>query len=964
MEFAESQGRDKLQEALANAGLPAGVDLMFLESDGNWLTMDSAQRVIDALVAATPDPRFLRAAGQRTASRAVLGRRYNALQTFGTVMQCYMKVFESAATYNRAGAFNTRRLGRHALQVSYRAKTAEPNRNFCEFRHGQFESIPTIWGLPPARTREVSCQAAGGAACIYEITWTEKPRLILPMLAGLGGALAMQGAGQVFAPLDSLPWLLVAGLLAGGLPIIHSYRRALRERDRKLGEHRGDMVESLKQLREKFAEIQGINSGLEARVERRTNDLRVASEMLQQSLTREQDLASVKSAFVANVSHELRTPLTLILGPLGDIARRIADPAMAKELGVIHNNARVLLRLVNMLLDYATVEAGAARCNLGKSNVGALVQEWVNNAQPQAAQLNIRLQAQGTDAIPSSEFDYEKVETIFTNLLANALKFTPAGGTITCRTFVQGTTLVLEVQDTGCGMTPEQSQHIFERFYQAEPNAEKPQGTGLGLALAKEYATLHGGTLSVDSTLHQGSLFRLVLPRDPVIVERRRAARRREDRAFIPTAVGEGGRNASAKQLRREALLAGSNLRRASQEEIGAEPTPHAAPAGAPRILIAEDNLELRQHMVNVLSRQYQVESVSNGAVALRLARSTLPDLIISDVQMPEMDGFQLCRALRTDSILDSIPFIFVTAWGATDQIVEGLQSGAVDYVVKPFGMPELIARIEAQLRARATQRVLDERNTRLAAIGQSAASIAHDLKSPLQAIKGRAELSLRWTQQLQSSGAADADFAQQCVELKDDLGSIIEAVGHSQRMTEKVLEFVRSGAEIFDKRALDLGPFIEHIGKGIAPELAAVGIELSIHVAKADDLCLAVDQLQLRRALENLLHNAREALASCKKSRPKKIQVHAFAEGPAVIMRVTDNGDGIPTEIRERLFQPFASARKQSGTGLGLALVWNVVTAHEGRINVRAPPPEDGGGAGGTTFEIVLPRVGARAVT
>ncbi|PYQ58555.1 MAG: hypothetical protein DMF53_20220, partial [Acidobacteria bacterium] len=441
------------------------------------------------------------------------------------------------------------------------------------------------------------------------------------------------------------------------------------------------------------------------RTRRRDLSLRLRLQRANEEL---KELDEAKTRFFANVSHELRTPLTLLLGPLETLLASEEEGERRSLLESMASNSRRLLRQVNALLDGAKLESGRLRLELSTGNLGALLAELVEAAVPLAERRGVKLRAERLDELPDSTFDEHMTEIIIANLLSNALKFTPQGGEIVVRAGMETETVFFEVADDGRGIPADQLERIFDRFHQVDGSASREHGgTGLGLALARELARLHGGNVTVRSRLGEGSVFRVELPRDPagVFVERRRKPRRREDQLAQARTDAQTAREYAVRSLR-ETLLADVELppRRTAE---GPRPQP---PANAPRLLLVEDNADLRSFLAARLARRYRVETASDGAAGLDVARRVRPDLVVTDVMMAGMDGFELCRRLKADPAFAATPVILLTARAGTDAVAEGLDAGADDYVVKPFALRELEARIAAHLRAKEVERQLHER--------------------------------------------------------------------------------------------------------------------------------------------------------------------------------------------------------------------------------------------------------------
>ncbi|MFT7461843.1 MAG: signal transduction histidine kinase, partial [Pseudohongiellaceae bacterium] len=488
----------------------------------------------------------------------------------------------------------------------------------------------------------------------------------------------------------------------------------------------------------------------------------------------------------------------------------------------------------------------------------------------------------------------------------------------------------IEVADTGCGIPEADVAKVFERFHQVDGGkGGKIQGTGLGLALSKELVELHGGRMTVTSKLGEGTTFRIELPtleasdfevssaQDPST----------EKKGKVVQTVTRADSNATKfADLATPGLGDGVDLHRAGDE--------------ASLILVVEDNPDMRAFVSSSLARTYRVVTAEDGAEGLEEARRCRPDMIVSDVQMPNMDGFEMVTELRKDKVFDTTPIIMLTAKTGSQAVVKGLNLGAVDYIGKPFEVSELSARVAAQLRMAAIERALDERDSRLVAVGQMTGSIAHDLRGPLTAIINRIEV-LR----------LQAEILGHLEECDEDLTAIENTVIRVNDMIQELLEFVRGNNVVLAREATDLGEFMTALCTEAEMSLSHVGVTLVHEQNGKDGVTLDIDRNRIMRVIENLVNNSRDALVQTDLPHEKKVWIRTSAGEDRVVLRIADNGPGIPEEAREGLFQPFTTAGKANGTGLGLAIVRNLVTAHDGTIEVDMSPTE-----GGAAFEIVLP--------
>ncbi|MBC7447523.1 MAG: response regulator [Hymenobacteraceae bacterium] len=401
-----------------------------------------------------------------------------------------------------------------------------------------------------------------------------------------------------------------------------------------------------------------------------------------------QELNRVKSDFFTNISHEFRTPLTLIIGPAETLLADPNDPAQTARLsGLVARQARQLLGLINQILDLSKLEAGALRLHPApEPDVAARVRCLVAQFASLADNHQLTLRCETPSAPVPLVCDAVRLDVVLTNLLANALKFTPTGGAVTVRVRAMdaGTAGVVEIEvgDTGPGIAAHHHAHLFERFYQVTDEAVPAGrlGSGVGLALARELVALQGGSVTVASAPGQGATFTVRLPRG------------------LTAAIGATPNESATDQY---ALLSDEEpvMMVDSAEET---PIPTNAPADAAVVLIVEDNVEVRAFIEATLAPLgYRLLLAPDGEAGLEVARAEVPDLIVSDVMMPRMDGYQLCNLLKTDLATSHIPVVLLTARASADEKVAGLETGADAFLAKPFLPRELQAQVRNLLRLR-----------------------------------------------------------------------------------------------------------------------------------------------------------------------------------------------------------------------------------------------------------------------
>ncbi len=769
------------------------------------------------------------------------------------------------------------------------------------------------------------------------------------------------------------------------------------------------------------------------------------------------ELDRAKTAFFSNISHELRTPLTLILGPIED-AITSQTPPSPEAIELLHRNALRLLKMVNGLLDFVRIEAGRLQALYEPTDLSLLTEQLASVFRSAAERAGLIFEVACSPLPEPVYVDRDMWEKVVLNLISNALKST-FDGSIRVAVSVEGDCARLTVSDTGTGIPGDQLERLFERFRRVEGARRRShEGSGIGLALVKELVELHGGQVTVESTVAVGTTFTVDIP----FGQKHLARGRILTEQMTPVTL-----KGSAESYVREALgwLPG-------QERLHLQIAPVAAGDGAPgdslietsdkpRILLVDDNTDMRHYVLSLLSARFEVITAANGLEALAALEHVHPNLVLSDVMMPEMDGLALLAALREHPVTRLIPVILLSARAGEESRIEGIEAGADDYLVKPFTARELIARVEAQLKmtrlrreaieqkaamnleierarqfawealehipesfctldrdyritymnpaalqitaalglprlgqtlwdlypmlagsdlqaqldkvmqervplefeqyfragdtdkwfhfqaypqpregmivymretteARRTEQAL-RRSEQLAAAGRLAASIAHEINNPLEAVTNLLYLA-----------KMDDDLASQTRGLLDVADRELQRLSH---ITARSLKFYRQRTA---PTLSSIDEVIESVVFFHETEIQLRSIDLRRRYRKSPQVFCMGGEIQ--QVVTNLLSNALEAV---NKDARIYLRVRPGSDRndlPGVIVTVADTGAGMDDYTRERLFQPFVTTKGDEGTGLGLWVSKGIIDKHHGRIAVRSRV------GSGTVFRIFLP--------
>ncbi|QPG06253.1 response regulator [Salinimonas marina] len=598
------------------------------------------------------------------------------------------------------------------------------------------------------------------------------------------------------------------------------------------------------------------------------------------------ELDRAKTAFFLNVSHELRTPLTLMLAPTED-ALRAAEPVLAPtELKLVHRNALRMLKLVNTLLDFSRIEAGRTDVSFKATNLSLKTQELASTFRSAIEKAGLSLVADMPELDELVYIDEEKWEKIVLNLLSNALKFT-FEGSIRIALRRVGSKVELQVQDTGIGIVKEELPHIFDRFHRVKnARGRTHEGTGIGLSLVRELVKLHGGNINVQSSPGAGTTFTIRLPFGSEHLPQEQIS---SPQKLASTAIG-------VRPYIEEALrwLPESPDTSWEWEVPATEGTSNNARAGEhgqekPCVLVADDNADMRDYLRRLLESYWTVEAVSDGEAALQRVLRSPPDLVLTDVMMPKVDGFELLQQLRGNELTKSIPVILLSARAGDEARLEGLEAGADDYLVKPFSARELTTRIAACLELARVRReaaeALSEANARLKQEDRRKdeflAMLAHELRNPLGAISNTVQLM-----ELHCD-TANRRYLNILTRQSSILQGLVNDLLDVSRITRGLVEIKREQT--------DLVQIAAHALESVRPLMEDNDHVLSLALPD-EPLYVIGDTVRLEQILVNLLTN------SAKYTDPGgMITLELACQRDQAVLRVKDTGIGMTLKYWSR---------------------------------------------------------------
>ncbi len=656
-----------------------------------------------------------------------------------------------------------------------------------------------------------------------------------------------------------------------------------------------------------YTSLLDYRDNLEQKVVRRTEELNTARDALEKSYGELREISESRERFFANINHELRTPLSLIrmVTETLPLREKAMSPRSLQDLQSVEGSVQRLLRMVDEMLVIAASRESKLVIHREKSDLAALLVKLVNSWMAAADNRGISLVNSGPAAL-TAYVDQAAVERIVMNLISNAMKFTPRGGSISVRLEVVGRDAHIEVTDTGPGFDREFLGRIFGRFEQGQaPPSGVARGSGIGLSLVKELTEAHGGRVVGENNRRGGALVRVVLPCESQTLD------------AAPTAL--------STRLLQPSDYGVDTIAERGRTVVEASHTPEAT------VLVAEDDFALRERLGDILSLDFRVILARDGIEAVELARRHLPDILVTDLGMPGMDGAELTERFRELPGNRLAPVIMLTAFGTIGDRLAGFEAGVIDYVTKPFSPLELIARIRSQLRTRALALRLAE-SERLTALSVMSAGLAHEIRNPANGVLN----ALEPLKMMLPPAFIGKD---------SPTGALLEVINVCSKqiadLSRELLGLRGSGVDIFAQEK-----FSTILARAMMLVSPALG-EVQVLNETTHDPVLWCAPVLLTQALVNLIENGAQAAG-----KGGSVRIVTEQTGEALIVEVFDSGQGVPKALRSRIFEPFFTTKStRGGSGLGLSLANEIAQRHKGALRLRDTPENTG-----AVFELELP--------
>jgi PAS domain S-box-containing protein len=667
-------------------------------------------------------------------------------------------------------------------------------------------------------------------------------------------------------------------------------------------------------------------------------------------------LDKLKTQFFANISHEFRTPLTLMMGPLEDAmaAPEELSASNRERLELAHRNSLRLLKLVNTLLDFSRIEAGRIQASYEPTDLALLTAELASVFRSAMERAGIRLVIDCPTLPEMVYVDREMWEKVVLNLLSNAFKFT-FEGEIAVSQRPAGSAVEMSVRDTGTGIPADEIPRLFERFHRVKgARGRSYEGSGIGLAFVQELVKLHGGSVRVESQVDCGSTFTVTiplglehLPADRIGGARTLASTGMSSDAYVQEALRWLPEGSAARDDVGVPFLAASS-----------ETAARSAPVDEQRslVLIADDNADMREYVERLLGNQYEVAAVADGESALKSARERRPDLILSDIMMPRLDGFGLLRAVRADQLLKSIPVILLSARAGEESRVEGLDAGADDYLVKPFSARELVARVGSHL---AMAKIRHESAEQFRMLSER---LDAEVRLRTRELEERGNDLLKQSGQLRELSrrllqVQDEERRHIARELHDSAGQTLTVLGMNLSM---LLQDIQEKAPDLAKRAEATEKLVQQLHQEIRtasyllhpPLLDETGLVsalewytqgLSTRSGINIDLTIPKDFGRIPRDIELVVFRlVQEGLTNIHRhSGAKNAAIRIARVDDAVSVEIADDGHGMPAEKLAEV--------QLGGSGVGIGGMRERVRQFKGSMRIES-------GASGTKILVNIP--------
>lgn len=675
--------------------------------------------------------------------------------------------------------------------------------------------------------------------------------------------------------------------------------------------------------------------------------------MLAESNEKLKELDQIKNRFFANISHELRTPLTLLLSPLESMMHSTSkqfDGQTRSLMSIMHGNGMRLLKLINDLLDLVRLESGRMEVKREPLEMNAFVRGLMGAAQQMADSKGLKLETTVQPDLGPLMVDSNKLEKTILNLVFNALKFTPKGGTVALRVQRQDEQLVIEVEDTGVGISEKNLPHVFDRFWQADNSSKrKYQGVGIGLSLVKELTEVQGGSVSVKSQEGKGTTFAVNLP---FIKAETAPLPKADEKAEVKPAEAAASPATETAPAQSEEWL--TNLyRRAELFQTASLTNETSQPSkvlengnGQTRLLVADDEPDMLRFLKSQLENHYQVIQAVDGQQAVERATAQLPDIILLDMNMPEKDGLQVCRELRAQASTREIPIIILTARADEQTKLESLSAGADDFLCKPFSTSELHVRVKNLVDSHHFKQKLAKQNDalaktidqlketetilvqteKMASLGRMSAGIMHEINNPLN-YASTGLYTLRNKARFLSP--------EQQAEYSEVLHEVEEGITRVKHIVTDLKSFTHPDTENVD--AVEIAPILTSALRFLSSEWKD---KITIEQKVPGALVIHGNRNKLLQVFVNILQNSLDAIRR-KQYGPGEqptICIEARDEGDKTILTFRDNGEGMDETTISKAFDPFFTTKEVGeGMGLGLTICYRIIKEYDGRVTVNS---------------------------